>query len=190
MKKLIIIMLVFISITSFGQENRKQFERKGFIFGAGIGGGFVSIATGDSENLLDQTEIGLSLPNLKLGWMLNEKMAVMIHLPGMIYELNDNDRSFQSILPSFQYWFTDNCWINAGAGLAIDLPALYDIDDIENEKWYFGGAVAFSAGHEIYQRGKFAIDLHSCLQLGRVNLDNDSKRDGISFMFGLGFNWY
>ena len=133
---------------------------------------------------------GISLPNLKFGWMLNDRLALMATLPGMIYDFEDHDRSFEAFIPSLQYWVGDRWWVNGGMGLAMDFPAFYEVEDIKNEEWNFGFAVAVSTGYEIIQRGNFAIDLQSKIHLGRVFLDNDQHRDAAAFTVGIGFNWY
>ena len=87
---------------------------------------------------------------------------------GMIYDFDGKDRSFEAFTPSVQYWVKDNFWINGGVGLSVDMPALYEFDDLSSEDWNFGCAVSASAGYEFYQNDNFTIDLHTKLYLGRV----------------------
>ena len=174
----------------FGQNNGYTIERKGFVFGFGIGGGVISIADSNDEVPFDEAQFGISLPNLKFGWMLNDYLAILATFPGMIYDYEGKDRSFEAFIPSVQYWVNDRWWINGGIGLAMDFPALYEVDDLKNEDWNFGGAVALSTGFELVQNKRYALDLQTKLQMGRVHLDNDEHRDGVSFSIGLGFNWY
>lgn len=188
MKNLLMVVLILCTFSLFSQNINKTVERKGFVIGLGLSGGVISISDSDQEIPFDDAQGGFSLPNLKLGWMLNERLAILATFPGMIYEYEGKDRSFDAFMPSVQYWVKDRWWINGGIGLAVDGPALYE--DLDGEDWNFGCAVAFSTGYEIVQKKKFTIDLQTQLHLGRVFLENDQHRDGVAFSVGLGFNWY
>lgn len=191
MKNLLIIVLAFCTVSVFGQDSEsRSIERKGFLIGVGIGGGVISMSNSYQENPFDDAQGGISLPNLKLGWMVNDRLAVMATFPGMIYEYEGKDRSFEAFMPSVQYWVKDRWWINGGIGLAMDFPAFYDVDKSSDEDWNFGCAVAASTGYELVQKGKFALDIQTKLHLGRAFLENDEYRDGVAFTVGLGFNWY
>jgi len=189
MKNLLIIVFTFSTLISFGQNETSEIERKGFLIGFGIGTGIISISDSDQEIPFDEAQRGGTFPNLKLGWMVNDRLAVLAQYSGMGYEYEDLNRSFDALMPSVQYWVKDHWWINAGAGLAMDFPAFYE-DDIEDEDWNFGGAVSLSTGYEIVQNKNFALDLQTQLQMGFTNLDNDRERSAVILSVGLGFNWY
>jgi len=180
---------MFCTLLSYSQNETTQMERKGFIIGFGIGGGVISISDSDQEVPFDKAQGGGSFPNLKLGWMVNDRLAILGLYSGMSYEYEDKDRSFDAFMPSIQYWVKDRWWVNAGAGIAMDFPAFY-ADNIEDKDWNFGGAVAFSTGYELVQKKKFALDLQTQLQMGWSNLENDKNRDVVILSVGLGFNWY
>jgi len=188
MKTLFLIILTFFALSLFAQEADNSIQREGFVIGFGVGGGVISISDSNQEVPFDKARGGISFPNLKLGWMLNNRLAILGTFPGMIYKYEGKDRSFDAIIPSVQYWVKDRWWINGGFGLAIDGPALYK--DLDDESWNFGYAVTASTGYELIQKKKFALDLQTNLQLGRVFMDNDEHRDGVAFSVGLGFNWY
>ena len=63
-------------------------------------------------------------------------------------------------------------------------------DNIKDEDWNFGGAVAFSTGYELVQKKKFTLDLQTQLQMGWTDLDKERDRDVVVLSIGLGFNWY
>jgi len=189
MKKLLIIVFTFCMHYSYGQSEPTEIERNGFVIGFGIGGGVISISNSDQEVPFDEAQGGGSFPNLKLGWMLNDRLAVLGLYAGMGYDYEGKDRSFDAFMPSVQYWVKDRWWINAGAGLAMDFPAIYE-DNIGDEDWNFGGAVSFSTGYELVQKKNFALDLQTQLQMGWSNLDNDIDREVVILSIGLGFNWY
>ena len=122
--------------------------------------------------------------------MVNDQLAILATFPGMIYDYEGKDRSFESFIPSVQYWFKDRWWVNGGIGLAMDFPAFYEVEDFRDEEWNFGCAVAFSTGYELVQRKRYALDLQTKIHMGRTSLDNNQHRDGVAFTVGLGFNWY
>ena len=189
MKNLLIIVFTFCTILAYGQNETNQIEREGFVIGFGIGGGVISISDSDQEIPFDEGQGGGSFPNLKLGWMVNDRLAILGMYAGMGYEYEDKDRSFDAFMPSVQYWVKDRWWVNAGAGLAMDFPAIYE-NNIKDEDWNFGGAVGFSTGYELVQKKNFALDLQTQLQMGWANLDNGKNRDVVMLSIGIGFNWY
>jgi len=147
------------------------------------------VSESDQEVPFDEAQGGMYLPNLKLGWMLNGRLAILATFPGMTYEYEGKDRSFDAIVPSLQYWVKDRWLVNGGIGLTIDSPDLFE-NDVDNEDWNFGTTVAVSSGYELIQKERYALDLQTGLQLGRTNLENGRYRDGVILTIGIGFNWY
>ena len=185
-------LLLLISTITFAQDNSNNqdtFTRDGFMFEFGLGGGLISIEDSTGPQRFDDTQGGGTFPELKFGYMVNNRLAVTLSAPGMIYTFNDNDRHFGGIIPSVQYWVKDRWWIHGGIGLAIDSPALYDIKDNVNDDWNFGCAVMASTGYEIYKKKNFALNVQSKLVLGRASLDGDAHRDAVLFNIGIGFSW-
>ncbi|WP_240472168.1 hypothetical protein [Christiangramia echinicola] len=164
-------------------------QRDGFIIEFSVGGGLISLEDSEGIQTFDKSQGTFVFPDLKLGYMLNENLAITAAMPGNIYEFKDNDRNFGGFIPSLQYWVKDNWWIHGGIGLAIDSPALYDIKDDVNDDWNFGCAVMASTGNEIYKKKNFALNVQSKLVLGRASLDGDAHRDAVIFNVGLGFSW-
>ena len=185
------IAFLLMSAISFAQTdstNETNYQRDGFIFEIGLGGGVISLEDSEGIQTFDKSQGTFVFPDLKFGHMLNEKLAITVSLPGNIYEFQDNDRHFGGFIPSVQYWVKDRWWIHGGIGLAIDGPALYDIND-DNDDWNFGCAVMASTGYEIYKKKNFALNLQSKIVLGRAFLEGDAHRDAALFNVGLGFNW-
>jgi hypothetical protein len=185
------VAFLLMSAMSFAQNdstNETTFQRNGFIFEIGLGGGVISIEDSEGIQTFDKSQGTFVFPDLKFGHMLNEKLAITVSLPGNIYEFQDNDRHFGGFIPSVQYWVKDRWWIHGGIGLAIDGPALYDIND-DNDDWNFGCAVMASTGYEIYKKKNFALNLQSKIVLGRAFLEGDAHRDAALFNVGLGFSW-
>lgn len=164
-------------------------QREGFMFEFTVGGGIISIEDSEGIQTFDESQGTFVFPDIKLGYMLNEKLAITVSMPGNIYKFQDNDRNFGGLIPSVQYWVKDCWWIHGGIGLAIDSPALYDIKDNVNDDWNFGVAVMASTGYEIYKKKNFALNVQSKLVLGNVSLDGGADRDAVIFNIGLGFSW-
>tara|TARA_R110002126_G_scaffold124451_1_gene266394 strand:+ start:13379 stop:13981 length:603 start_codon:yes stop_codon:yes gene_type:complete len=186
------VAFALLSITAYAQKTNSETitQREGFIFEFVVGGGSISIEDSAGIQTFDTSQGTFVFPDLKLGYMLNEKLAITLSMPGNIYEFQDNDRNFGGLIPSVQYWVKDNWWIHGGIGLAIDSPALYDIKDDVNDDWNFGTAVMISTGYEFYKKKNFALNVQSKLVLGHASLDGDAERDAAIFNIGLGFSWF
>jgi len=189
--KMACVAFALLSSTTYAQNTNSEPipQRDGFIFEFVVGGGIISIEDSEGIQTFDKSQGTFVFPDLKFGYMLNEKLAITVAMPGNIYEFQDNDRNFGGFIPSVQYWVKDRWWVHGGIGLAIDSPALYDIKDNVNDDWNFGCAVMASTGYEIYKKKNFALNVQSKLVLGRTSLDGDAHRDAVIFNVGLGFSW-
>lgn len=191
--KMTFMVLILMSTLSFAQNNStfdSTSKHDGFIFEFSLGGGVISIEDSEGLQTFDKSQGAISFPELKFCYMLNDKLALTLSMPGNIYEFQDNDRHFGGFIPSVQYWVKDRWWIHGGVGLAIDSPALYDIKDNVNDDWNFGCAVMASTGYEIYKKNNFALNVQSKLMMGRAFLKGDAHRDAVTFNIGLGFSWF
>jgi hypothetical protein len=160
--------------------------RKGFSIGGSFGVGVLHFTKGAGDA---ETGGDISLPNLKIGWLFNDKLGVYLNAPGQMYQQNSRDRSFEGLIPAVQYWPANKWWISGGMGLAMDMPAFYDVVDFGEEEFNFGKGVLISTGYEVLQRRKWTIDLQGRLLMSSVNLDA-GKREGTSLTLALGFNFY
>ncbi|WP_299099958.1 hypothetical protein [uncultured Winogradskyella sp.] len=191
MLRMACVAFALLSSITYAQNTNEETTtiRDGFIFEFSLGAGLISIEDSEGIQTFDKSQGTFTFPDLKFGYMLNDKLAITAVMPGAIYEFQDNDRHFGSFIPSVQYWVKDRWWIHGGIGLAIDAPALYDIKDDVNDDWNFGCAVMASTGYEIYKKKNFALNLQSNLVIGSAYLDEDAHRDVITFNVGLGFSW-
>lgn len=189
--KMAFVAFMFLSSIICAQNTNSEItiQREGFIFEFTLGGGIISIEDSAGIQTFDESQGTFVFPDLKLGYMLNEKLAITLSMPGNIYEYQEYDRNFGGFIPSLQYWVKDRWWIHGGIGLAIDSPALYDIKDDINDDWNFGTAVMVSTGYEMYKKKNFALNIQSKLVLGHASLDGDMQRDAVIFNVGIGFNW-
>jgi hypothetical protein len=185
----ITLVLAFIAFYSFAQTNLedKTIERKGFVFGLGLGAGTLTLNRNDTI----QSSFSTTLPNLKFGYMVNKRFALQVFLPGANYKYKGKDRGYEGIILAGQYWLKYNWWIIGGTGLTFDAPAFYTVKDPKSAEFYTGfPALTFATGYEIWHKGRFALDLQYRIFFGRSDLQNDVQREGISNMFVIGFNWY
>ncbi len=170
-----------------GILDKKPIERKGLVFGIGLGAGALTLNTTDTI----QTTFSTTLPNIKVGYMINKRLALLAFLPGANYRYKGKDRGFEGVIIAGQYWLKDNWWVLGGTGLTFDTPAFYTVKDPKTAGFYTGvPAFTFSTGYEIWQKGRFALDLQYRIFIGKSNLPNNGFREGVSNMFIVGFNWY
>ena len=188
MRNLFIVAMIFLSLNTFSQtNNKKTVERKGFIIGVGLGAGALSLNLNDTSKISFSTTI----PNIKVGYMINKRLALLALLPGANYKYRGEDRGFEALTIAGQYWLKDNWWILGGTGLTFDAPAFYTVKDPKTAQFYTGlPAMTFATGYEVWHKGKFALDLQYRIFKGKSNLPNNLNREGISNMLILGFNWY
>ena len=186
----VVVSIIFLHLNLAAQSEENTAQKEGFILGLSVGGGVISLSEKGQEDPFNEAYGGISLPNLKFGWMVSERMAIMGSFTGMSYELEGEDRSFDAFMPSVQYWFKDRWWVNGGVCLALDAPSLFEDTDSDGDNYHFGCTLAVSTGYEILRRDKFVMDLQSRVQLGRVFMENDKHRDAAVFSLGVGFNWY
>lgn len=189
MRKILILTLIMMETTAFAQTKfeKKPVERKGFVIGVGLGAGTLTLNTNDSTKVAFST----TLPNIKVGCMLNERLALLALLPGANYKYNGKARGFEAVIIAGQYWVKDKWWILSGTGLTFDAPAFYTVKDPKTAGFYTGvPAFTFATGYEVYHKGKFAIDLQYRIFVGKSNLPNNGQRKGVSNMLIVSFNWY
>lgn len=189
MRKILILTLTIMVNYTFAQTNldKKQVERKGFVIGIGLGAGALTLNTNDTI----QTSFSTTLPNIKVGYMLNKRLALLALLPGANYKYKGKNRGFEALIIAGQYWLKDNWWVLGGTGLTFDAPAFYTVKDPKTAGFYTGvPAFTFATGYEVWHKGRFALDLQYRIFLGQSNLPNNGQREGVSNMFIVGFNWY
>lgn len=186
----LLCVLCFCCLWLSSQAQNMENPRKGFYFGAATGIGFLSLRPPNGST---QHESGLSLPNLKFGYLLNPRLGIGLTLPGSLYtytgEGRKRSRGFEGMVPSVQFWLKNRWWLSSGIGVGLDAPAFYDIQNPDERKFYFGTAAIFGTGYEVFRKNNFSIDLQARLHLGSIDLPTGNQK-GNSLNFLIGINWY
>jgi hypothetical protein len=176
-------VLLMITTAAFSQGD-ETFTRKGFVFGASIGGG---------THFLDDNTYGrFTAPNIKVGAMVNPKLAILLLAPGGTYQKGDKQRAFEGLIPTAQYWLTDKFYVNAGVGLAIETTPFYKVDYAEGPPEFNTGlGFTASVGQEIFQwsHNKTA-DLQLRLLYGNIEFEDLTHTNNLAIDFLIGFNLY
>jgi len=182
-----IIVALFIVLSNESNAQNVTPIKKGFTIGGFAGVGALHFSQGLPEGQ-SKTSGDISLPNMKIGWFVKDNLAIYLNAVGQTYELNDLDRSFEGYIPSVQYW-SDKCWISAGFGPALDTRAFYESSS-KSAKSNWGKGVLLSAGYEVKQRQKWAMDIQARLYMASVKLDGGERLDGTNLSVGVGFTLF
>ncbi|WP_241148005.1 hypothetical protein [Lacinutrix jangbogonensis] len=96
------VAFTLLSTITYAQNTNTETttQRDGFIFEFVVGGGVIGLEDSAGIQTFDTSQGTFVFPDLKLGYMLNEKFAITVSMPGNIYEFQDNDRHFGGIIPS------------------------------------------------------------------------------------------
>ncbi|WKK80722.1 hypothetical protein [Marivirga arenosa] len=184
--KNLILTTCLIGLAFLSQAQDVKPERKGFSIGASAGIGILNYTKGESK----ENSTSLTVPNIMAGWMLNQKLGLYLNMPGVLYSENDSDRGFEALIPSVKYWPTNRVWVLGGAGMAMDFPAFYQVDDPATEDWNTGMGALLGVGVELYQSKKWTIDLQSKFLFSKINLPSNQEMTGSALMITLGINYY
>ncbi|TAE53739.1 MAG: hypothetical protein EAZ89_07185 [Bacteroidetes bacterium] len=180
-----LLLMALLSVNGQNAPERVG-ERKGFFLGVAAGPSLIRLKTASQPA---ETELSLSFPNFKLGYMIRPQLALALSLPGTVYRYSAQgrvrDRGFEAILPSVQYWPSKRWWILAGAGLGMDAPAFYDIKDETERSFYFGAAAIAATGYEVWQGRRFVLDVQLRVHTGNVRITEKRQGTALSLMLGL-----
>tara|TARA_Y100000310_G_scaffold339717_1_gene433291 strand:+ start:31211 stop:31732 length:522 start_codon:yes stop_codon:yes gene_type:complete len=172
-----------ITTTAFAQS-KKEFTRKGFVFGVGMGTG-VHLVDGEAHNRF-------TTPNIKIGAMLNPKLAILLTAPGGTHKQDEEVRAFEGVIPSVQYWISDQFYINAGVGLAIETTPFYKVNYSEGTPEFNTGiGLTSSIGYELVQWStNKTLDAQLRVLYGNIEFDNQSNTENLAIDLVIGFNLY
>lgn len=142
------------------QASAQERSRQGWFIGIGGGASYFAFETNWEPK---GVQLGGSLPNFHVGKMLPSGDAVLLNLPGTIYRFKgsgrERDRGFEGIIPTYQIWPVNRWWVQLGAGLGMDAPAFYDIENESERRFLFGPAVLAGSGVEVISKNYFSLDI-------------------------------
>jgi len=192
MKHFLLFLLAGFYLSLHAQApDKKPFERKGFVFGGAAGVSYIQVSA--PVGLPDEKQTGMCFPNLKVGYMLTPRLALLMYLPRTSYvykgDGRERGRGFESFIPSVQYWTNDRFWLIAGAGLDMDAPVFYDMKEKSERKFYFGPAAVAGAGYEFFRKGRIALDVQGQIHYGQAYAP-DHKVNSAAYSILVGLNWY
>lgn len=187
------IVITLLLLNSVFAQEQETFERKNFVFGTALG--FTSTTLSFPTNTQEHTGLGIEL---KIGYMLKPKLAVLLSSNVSIYDYSgfgrNRKRDFGVLAPSIQYWFNERLWVQGGLGIGGDNPVFWDIQNPDSDtletKYYSGLGVVTSLGYEIYKSQKnFTIDIKARGMYRKVELQ-EGDTSGFSYGILLGINFY
>lgn len=187
MKKVLIVLVAAVLIQGGSAEStdRGRIIRNGFVIGAAIGGGMLTSATGHSGI---HTCPRMSLLNMKLGYMITPATELWVSVPSGGHLENDEMRAFEAILAGGKYRITERVWAGGAAGLAMDMPPFYDIEN-DNPVMHFGFAANIGSGYEIIKKRCFSMNVRIRYLYGNFDVDGSVKQcSAIDLLAGI--DWY
>jgi hypothetical protein len=196
MKRLILTIIIILSncYICFSQSEvcdcGGDISRQGLFIGGGLGIGTLNMYNNINVNYSNDYLISPSIPNLKVGYFVNDKLLISLLQPGAVYKVNGSDRVAESVQLNLQYWLNKNLWVASGVGVAFDIPTFYTVKDLKFKEFYAGfPSVSVSTGYEIYRTNTYSIDLQYRFYYGNTSIEGNNRK-AISNMMIVGFNWY
>jgi hypothetical protein len=182
--KTVFLVLLLLLPLSVHSQNATETTRKGFVFGAAIGGG--------AQLLEGETYGRFTIPNLKLGTMLGNRMAILLYAPGGSSIVDGEERAFEGLFPTVQYWFTDRFYVNTGVGLAIETTPFYRVDFAQGPPTFNGGlGFTVSAGHEVLRwSDNRTLDIQARVLFGNITYADQTRRNHLATDLLIGVNFY
>lgn len=177
------IFLLLFCLGLRGQDS-KPLNRQGLILGLSIGAG--------SHFYEGEAFARFSVPNVRIGYMINSKWAMLLHAPGGVYRKEGEDLAFEGIIPTAQYWFNEHWYVNAGVGVGIETTPFYLVDYEAGPPTFHTGMALFSSlGREVYQwGGNKTIDLQLRALYGSITKGPQDRQQHLAFDLVIGINLY
>lgn len=186
-----VLVGIFLCVGVFASSRaHAEGGREGLVLGAAFGVSSIKTAIG---SVSAPAELTPSFPNLKVGLMLRQDTALLLHLPGSVYRYRgigrERDRGFEAIVPSLQFWPLERWWVMGGVGLTLDAPTFYDVQGESEGSFYLGPSVTLGTGYEVFRAGRFVLDVQGRCHYGSARVP-EGTRQGLAFNLLAGINWY
>jgi hypothetical protein len=180
----VFLALLLLLPVAVQYQDGTEITREGFVFGSATGGG---------AQLLEGATYGrLTVPNLKIGTMLGERMAVLLYAPGGSSMIDGEERAFEGFFPTVQYWFTERFYLNAGIGMAVETTPFYRVDFTQGPPVFNGGlGFTVSAGHEVLQwSNSNTLDVQARVLYGNITYQDQTRKNHLAADLLIGANFY
>lgn len=167
MRRFAILILVGCAIA--GTANAA--DRQGLLLGFSIGGGRIDCFGCEGR--------GAAAIDLRIGRSIGQRFAALASVEGMARGGAQGTFGSYSLTGVGQYWISNRVWVGVGMG--------FGENDLEVGRLTVRSGNSFAAnaqaGVELWQRGRFALDLRGrYTKLTKFQTDN--------FSIGAGFTWY
>lgn len=181
-------MLLGLPLSADVRNNQDIVAERTLFIGAGIGGGLHSRYRKESMDYFYR----FSIPNLKLGYFLQNNLALILYVPSGLYRDGGKQRAFEAFMPTIQYWFGDRMYGSGGIGLAVDTTPFYNVDYTKGAPEFKRGVgVSLSFGYKFYRlSGKTNLDLQSRIFYGYLESMDENEGHNVTLELLLGINYY
>ena len=153
-------------------------ERKGFIVGFSLGGGFAQSSIEAAD------DFGGFAFQFHLGGMITHRAALVMDVSSLRRTVfSDRAVAIQSTLFAGQIWPLEQLWVKAGVGLAF-LSYIDQWDDYVVDEGV-GASIGVAVGYEIFQMRSMVIDLQA---RWTGSFYDNLTVNGISLLAGI--SWY
>lgn len=181
-----IAFLIYMLLTQMPESMDTVRHDSDFYISTSVGGGLIRVQDHDQANYYGRA----SIPNIKLGYHLNPRLALTLQFPGGIHHQKEGgDRTFEATMPGLQFWASERFWLFGGAGLSMDKLPLYESQTAVKGEDYTGLALGAGIGYEIVRQKSYSVDLQLRTLYGRNTID-DTQRVNLATDLVAGLNWY
>lgn len=156
--------------------------RRGAVLGVAIGAG--GVVTADCTGSCDPARrfLRLAAPNLKLGWLLAPRAAILLYVPTGLHRRDGDLRAFESVAPAVQLWPRPETWVLAALGPGFDFPAIGSA----TTGFHVGAAATLVAGHRIARLAGWDVELQARAMGGLIDVGDATRRAGaLDLLIGL-----
>lgn len=161
-------------------------DARGLVLGASVGVGRLHMGTcSDGSCQAARDVMRVSLPNLKVGWMVRPRTALLFTIPTGIHVDAGAHRSFEGFVPAVQQWVGPRVWLQGGAGIAMDAPVIFT----SPHGFHAGPAVVGAAGVQLARRGRGQVNLEVRTTAARLGTAGGGRRPVVATDILVGFTW-
>lgn len=186
MRALALLAALLVPSIAAADADKPAPTRYGVMGGLALHGGNISC---DGDNCGDTRKAGGASGHI--GWMLNEKMGILLDVWGMTSEENNVKISYVTGTVNFRYYPVPILWVQGGLGNghAIVSSTLLGVEFKGQSDDVPVGQLA--AGLEIVRGPRWALDVQAKVAQGTGTDDNNAHTTtGRMASLAVGFTWF